>query len=229
MRILIVEDEVKLAGSLKKALGAMRYTVDLAYDGAEGYEAAGIENYDLIMLDWNLPSLSGVEICRQLRQDGLTTPIIMLTARDALQDKITGLDQGADDYIIKPFELEELLARIRSLLRRQTTPDKVDLEVAGLKLDPLLRLVTRDGREIKLSAKEYALVEYFLRHPNQIISKSDLLDHVWGNEVDPFSNVIDVYIGYLRKKIDKNFPNSPALVHTIKGLGYRLGTSRHES
>jgi two-component system, OmpR family, copper resistance phosphate regulon response regulator CusR len=223
MRILLVEDEVKLAGSLKKALEAMAYTVDVAFDGLEGYEAAGVEEYDLIMLDWNLPSLSGVDVCRKLREEGVAIPIIMLTARDALSDKITGLDQGADDYIIKPFALEELLARIRSLLRRQTTPSQVDLQIADLKLDPNSRLVTRDGKEIKLSAKEYAMVEYFLRNPNQIISKSSLLDHVWGNEVDPFSNVIDVYIGYLRRKIDKAFPKKPPLVHTIKGLGYRIG------
>lgn len=222
MRILVVEDEIKLANSLKKVLLSERYVVDVCYDGQEGYEQAGAEEYDLVILDLNLPSMDGLEICKRLRDEEMATPILMLTARDTVKDKIAGLDYGADDYLIKPFEVDELMARIRALLRRRVKSKPV-LEVRDLSLDPRGHVVLRAGSEINLSAKEYSLLEYMMRRPNQIISKTDLLDHVWGGEVDPFSNVVDVYIGYVRKKIDKAFLKSPPLVHTIKGMGYRLG------
>lgn len=223
MRVLLVDDEVKFAQSLQKVLDSQRYTVDVVHDGQEGYDLAAVESYDLLLLDVSLPGMNGVEVCQRLRAEGNTAPILMLTARDTTSDKITGLDSGADDYLVKPFEVDELLARMRSLLRRGKG-DPVVLEVGNLKLDPAAQVVSRDGREIELSAREYALLEFLMRNPRHILSKQQILDHVWGNEVDPFSNVVDVYIGYLRNKIDKPFKStSGALITTVKGLGYRIG------
>lgn len=223
MRVLLVDDEVKFAQSLQKVLNSQRYTVDVVHDGQEGYDLAAVESYDLLLLDVSLPGMNGVEVCQRLRAEGNTAPILMLTARDTTSDKITGLDSGADDYLVKPFEVDELLARMRSLLRRGKG-DPVVLEVGNLKLDPAAQVVSRDGREIELSAREYALLEFLMRNPRHILSKQQILDHVWGNEVDPFSNVVDVYIGYLRNKIDKPFKStSGALITTVKGLGYRIG------
>ena len=223
MRLLVVEDEIKLANSLKKTLESERYTVDVTYDGDDGYEQASVENYDLILLDLNLPGMNGLEICKKLRADEVKTPILMLTALDTLGDKVKGLDVGADDYLIKPFAFEELLARIRSLLRRESTKVQTVLSVADLSLDPEGHTVNRGGVEIDLSYKEYGLLEYLMRHSGQVVKKQDLLEHVWGGRVDPFSNVVDVYIGYVRGKIDKAFPQKKPLLKTLKGLGYRVG------
>lgn len=223
MRLLVVEDEFKLAQALKKGLEQERYTVELAYDGEAGYVSASVEGYDLIILDLNLPKMDGLEICTKLRADEIKTPIIMLTARDALEDRVRGLDVGADDYLVKPFAFEELLARIRSLLRRESVSLTPTQKVNNLTLDPEAHIVKRGKKEIDLSAKEYALLEYLMRHAGQVVKKQDLLEHVWGSEVDPFSNVIDVYIGYVRNKIDKAFPKKKPLLKTIKGLGYKIG------
>ena len=223
MRILLVDDEVKFAQSLQKVLESQRYTVEVVHDGQDGYDMAAVETFDLLLLDVSLPKLNGVELCRRLRAEGNTAPILMLTARDATADKIIGLDSGADDYLVKPFEVEELLARMRSLLRRGKA-DPVILEVGDLQLDPVAQVVHRNGQEIELSAREYALLEFMMRNPRHILSKQQILDHVWGNEVDSFSNVVDVYIGYLRNKVDKPFRASGgALITTVKGLGYRIG------
>ncbi len=223
MRILIIEDEEKLAALLKKTLESESYSVDTANNGKGGYELASIEDYDLIILDIGLPQMDGIEVSKSLRNDDIKTPIIMLTARDTTKNKIEGLDSGADDYLIKPFEFEELLARIRALIRRgQGSPEPI-FTVGNLSLDPSTHIVKRANKEIVLSAKEYSLLEYLISHPKQIISKQKLIDHVWDASLDPFSNVIDVYIGYLRTKIDKAFPKEKALIHTVKGLGYRIG------
>jgi DNA-binding response OmpR family regulator len=223
MRILVVEDEIKLAQTLKKVLATERYVVEIAFDGSEGYELASTENYDLLILDLNLPGMDGLEICQKLREEGTKTPILMLTARDTLEDRVKGLNLGADDYLVKPFAFEELLARIRSLLRRESNRDQTILTVDDLILDPQAHTIKRGNHNIDLSAKEYALLEYLMRHSGQVVMKQDLLEHVWGGEVDPFSNVIDVYIGYVRGKVDKAYPKKKPLLKTLKGLGYRIG------
>lgn len=222
MRILVIEDEVKIATLLKESLVAKRYVVDVCYDGEAGFNQALDETYDLLILDLGLPNMDGVEVCKRLRAEKFSSPILMLTARDAIESRVIGLDIGADDYLIKPFSLDELLARIRSLLRRKTNATSSVLTVADLELDQRTLTVTRAGKPVHLSAKEYALLEYLLREPNAIISKSTLLDHVWGGDVDMFSNIVDVYVGYVRNKINKPFPKSIALLETIKGMGYRL-------
>lgn len=224
MRLLLVEDELKLAASLTKVLQGQGYAVDVFNDGQQGYFQAATENYDLILLDIGLPTMDGLQICTALRQEGNSTPILMLTARDDTADKIVGLDGGADDYLVKPFQVDELLARIRSLLRRGKS-DPVILKVGSLQLNPATKQVSRQDTIIDLSAREYALLEFFMRHPKHILSKQQLLDHVWGGEVDPFSNVIDVYMGYLRNKIDRPFPDQPALITTVKGLGYKIDST----
>lgn len=224
MRLLVVEDEHKLAESLKKALETQSYAVDLSLDGQDGYQKLCDNEYDLIILDLGLPLMDGITLAKKVREDGISTPILMLTARDTVANKIEGLDSGADDYLVKPFDFEELLARIRALLRRQSS-DQPNLiyQIGSLTLTPKSHLVQRAGQNISLSAKEYGLLEYLLRHKGEIISRSDLIEHVWDIDLDPFSNVLDVYIGYLRNKIDKAFPKETPLIHTIKGLGYRLG------
>lgn len=222
MRLLIIEDEVKIATLLKESLVAKRYVVDVCYDGEAGFDQALDEAYDLVILDLGLPGIDGTEVCKRLRAEGFVAPILMLTARDAIESRVTGLDIGADDYLIKPFSLDELLARIRSLLRRTSNATSSVLTVADLELHQKNFTVTRAGKPVHLSAKEYALLEFLMREPSAIISKSTLLDHVWGGDVDVFSNVVDVYIGYLRNKINKPFPQSIVLLETIKGMGYRL-------
>lgn len=223
MRILIIEDEERLAKSLKKALEAESYAVDICFDGEEGYNTAAVEDYDLIILDIGLPTMDGVTLCKKLREEKNKTPILMLTARDAITDKIKGLDSGADDYLVKPFDFEELLARIRALIRRDKKAPSPILTVDNLTLDPASHKVMRADNEISLTAKEYALLEYLMRHPSQILSKTQIIDHVWDIDLDPFSNVVDVYIGYLRNKIDKPFQKEKPLIQTVKGLGYRIG------
>jgi len=223
MRILIVEDERKLANSLKTALQAESYAVDVSFDGEEGYENAAVNDYDLIVLDLGLPTLDGVTVCKKLREEKISTPILMLTARDTTDDKIKGLDSGADDYLVKPFKFEELLARIRALIRRGQNQTEAIYQCDNLTLNPASHLVKRAGKEINLTSREYALLEFLISHPGQILSKTQVMDHVWDMETDPFSNVVDVYIGYLRQKIDKNFSKETPLLQTTKGLGYKLG------
>lgn len=225
MRILIVEDEIKLQQNLKKIFTSEKWAVDTASDGEVGLELALVESYDCIILDIGVPKFSGIEICQQLRSESISTPILMLTARDTLEDKIMGLDSGADDYLIKPFSIDELLARVRALIRRQSNQTSPILSVADLSLDPVSHQVKRHDTTIQLSAKEHALLEYLMRHQNQIISKQILLEHVWGSHVDPFSKVIDVYIGYLRNKIDRAFPDQPPLIKTVRGMGYQITSS----
>lgn len=223
MRLLLIEDEQKLALSLKKALESERYAVDVAFDGEEGYEKASVESYDLLVLDVGLPKLNGFEVTEKLREEKIKTPILFLTARDMPKDKVQGLDTGGDDYLVKPFDFDELVARIRALLRRGTgVQSQPLLQLDTLTLDPASQKVTRAGKLIHLTPKEYALVEFFLRHPRQVLSKTQLIEHVWNEEADPFSGVADVYIGYVRSKLDKAFPDQKPLLKTLKGRGYTL-------
>jgi heavy metal response regulator len=220
MRILVVEDEQKMAAFIKRGLEEEGAAVDLAADGEEGlFQAAG-SNYDLIILDISLPRLDGLEVCRRLRGERVSTPILLLTARDSIEMKVSGLDSGADDYLTKPFAFAELLARMRALTRRNRAEVNMRLEVGDLKLDPLTRRVTRDGRLIQLTSKEFALLECFMRHPDQVLSRTILAEKVWDETFDAFTNVIDVYVNYLRNKIDRDF--SPKLIHTVRGAGYVL-------
>ena len=219
MRILVVEDEVKLAEIIGRVLQAERYEVDLAFDGDHGLDLALAGAYDAIVLDRMLPGLDGLELCRHLRQEGIQTPVLMLTARRELPERVEGLDAGADDYLGKPFAFAELLARIRALTRRGERPLLPSvLRVRDLTLDPRTRRVTRDGREIDLSPREFALLEYLLRNTGQVLSRDQILERVWGYEAEPEGNVIDLYIYYLRKKLDEGHKDS--LIQTVRGGGY---------
>jgi len=222
MKILIVEDEHLIANSIKKGLEQERYTVDIAFDGLEGYDLASSGDYDLILLDLMLPGLDGLSICKKLRQENNHTPILMLTAKSQLEDKIIGLNCGADDYLTKPFAFEELLARIRALSRRpQKTNGKV-LTVGDLTLDTVTFEAKRGGKNIQLSSKEYSLLECLLRHSNQILNKDQLIQYVWSYESDILPNTVEVYIRNLRQKIDVPFKNKPPLIKTIRGFGYKI-------
>jgi len=221
MRLLVVEDEHKLALSIKKALEAERYAVDVAFDGEEGFDKATVESYDLLILDVGLPKIDGFALTKKLRDEDIRVPIIFLTARDLPRDKVTGLDTGGDDYLVKPFDFEELLARIRALLRRGvTTQVQPLLQIDNLLLDPSTQKVSRAGITITVTPKEYALIEFFLRHPRQVLTKTQIVEHVWDDQADPFSGVADVYIGYVRAKVDKAFPKEKKLLKTLKGRGY---------
>lgn len=220
MRILVVEDEAKVASFIRKGLEEERYAVDVAADGEEGLELAELNPYDLIVLDLMLPRLDGFRFIQRLRGQGIATPILVLTARDSVSDKVKGLDLGADDYLTKPFAFAELLARIRALLRRGTPQASPVLQVADLTLDPAARRVTRAGRSIELTAKEFALLEYFLRNAGRVLTRTMILEHVWDQSFDSYTNVVDVYVNYLRKKVDQGF--EPKLIHTVRGVGYVL-------
>lgn len=220
MRILVVEDDKKVAAFLQKGLREEQYAVDVCRDGVEAvYEAQG-HPYDVIILDIMLPGKDGFTICRELRENNVLTPILMLTAKDSLEDKIIGLSEGADDYLTKPFSFEELLARIRALLRRSQDYKTGSLKVADLELDPLRRTVQRGGTPITLSGKEYALLEYLMRNKGIILSQSKIIDHVWDRNYDGTSNLINVYINHLREKIDKNA--EVKLIKTVRGQGYKI-------
>lgn len=221
MRVLIIEDEKMLADSMKRGLMDEHYAIDLFYNGKDGYEQALSEEYDLILLDIMLPDMDGVSLCRELRAKKIYTPILMLTAKDTIEDKIIGLDSGADDYMVKPFSFEELLARMRSLLRRSTVKSPT-LQIDSLSLDPSTHLVKRNGISIDLTGKEYALLEYFMHHPGHILTREQIIAHVWDYSEDLMSNIIDVLIKRLREKIDKAFPDQKPLFTTIRGLGYKL-------
>lgn len=220
MRILLVEDEPRMANVIAKGLREQSYAVDVAADGEEGLYQTSVNDYDLIVLDVLLPKTDGFEVCRELRKSGNVTPILMLTARAAVDDRITGFDAGADDYLTKPFSFRELLARIRALLRRdpQLRPDV--LEIGDLVVDSANHRVSRAGIEVQLTAKEYALLEYLARRKGQLVSRTEIAAHVWDDSFDPFSNGIEVYMNRLRKKIDGS--NSTKLLHTRRGEGYIL-------
>jgi DNA-binding response OmpR family regulator len=226
MRILLVEDEPHAARILAKGLREQTYAVDLAPDGEEAVYLAYINNYDLIILDVMLPLKGGFEVCRELRANGSAVPILMLTARDAVSDRISGLDLGADDYLIKPFDFHELLARIRALLRRGRTLLPATIEIAGLEIDTHSHEVRREGRLIELTAKEYALLEYLVRHSGEVVSRKDIAEHVWDDNFDPFSNLIEVYIQRLRRKIDEG--RSLKLIRTMRGEGYMFRLNKAE-
>ena len=220
MRVLVIEDETKMAAFIKRGLEEEGIAVDISADGDEGLFRAKVGSYDLVILDITLPMMDGFEVCSRLRQDRVTTPILLLTARDSVEMKVRGLDSGADDYLTKPFAFAELLARMRALRRRNNSEISMRLEVADLVLDPLTRRVTRANRPIQLTSKEFALLECFMRHPDQVLSRTILAEKVWDETFDTFTNVIDVYINYLRNKIDRDF--SPKLIHTVRGTGYVL-------
>lgn len=222
MRLLVVEDERRIAQALRVGLEQELHAVDVEYDGEDGYNAASADEYDLIILDVMLPSLDGYEICKRLRAEGNHTPILMLTAKDQDKDVVTGLDTGADDYLAKPFSFDVLLARVRALLRRPHDTVGEQLQVADLKLDPVKKLVTRGEKIIKLSAKEFAILEYMMRNPHRILSKNNIITHVWDFDADILPNTVEVFITYLRAKIDKPF-KSPPLINTVRGFGYQLG------
>jgi DNA-binding response OmpR family regulator len=222
MRILVVEDDRKVASFIRKGLEEEGHAVELAGDGAEAIErVADGSPWDLVVLDVMLPKRDGFSVLKTLREDGLTAPVLMLTARDAVGDRVTGLDLGADDYLTKPFAFEEFLARVRALLRRgaTATPSPV-LRLADLSLDPATRDVRRGSRRIELTAREYTLLEYFMRSPGRILSRPMLAQHVWGLDFDSESNVVDVYVGYLRRRIEAS--GEKKLLHTVRGVGYVL-------
>lgn len=220
MRVLVVEDEHKLAGVLKRGLEEQGYAVDVAYDGDEGLGLAEAEPYDLIVLDVLLPKLDGFALCRRLRAQGRHMPILMLTARDAVDDRVAGLDSGADDYLIKPFAFRELLARVRAMLRRNGLSKDPVLRLADLEVDTVTHEVRRAGRVVELTSKEYAVLEYFMRHPNQVLTRTQIAEHVWNYDFVAMSNVVDVYVRYLRRKLDDD--HEPRLLRTIRGTGYQL-------
>jgi len=220
MRILLVEDERKLSTVIKRGLKEIHYAVDLADNGNDALFMAQTNPYDLIILDIMLPGRDGISICRQLRKDKNTTSILMLTARDDVEDKISGLDAGADDYLTKPFSFPEFLARVRALLRRKNTEKSSRLKIADLELDQLTRKASRAGNQIELTATEYSLLEYLMLHAGQVVTRTMISEHVWNDDFDSFSNVINVYINYLRKKIDR--PQEKQLIHSLRGVGYVL-------
>ena len=222
MRILIVEDEHRIANSIKKGLQLEKYAVDLAYTGTDGYDLAVTEEYDLILLDLMLPGMDGIQICMKLRQKQIHTPILMLTAKSQTDDKIEGLDSGADDYLTKPFSFEELLARIRALIRRPPNSLSNVLTVRDISLNTLNFEVKRQNKLITLSGKEFSLLEYLMRHPGQIIKKDQIINHVWDYESNILPNTVEVYIKKLRQKIDNPFPKQKPLIHTVRGFGYKI-------
>lgn len=223
MRILVVEDEHKIANSIKKGLEQESYAIDVAYDGKTGYDLAVSEAYDVILLDRLLPELDGLELCKRVRQQHVHTPILMLTAKGQISDRVEGLNSGADDYVTKPFAFEELLARIRALSRRPKESTSSILTLNGLSLDTVSFEVKRKGKDIVLSHKEFALLEYLLRHPNQIMTKDQIIAHVWDYDADILTNTVEVYIGYLRNKVDKPFGSEKPLIQTVRGFGYKIG------
>lgn len=219
-RILLIEDERKIADFIRRGLVLEGYQVQVAYDGESGLDAAVEQRPDLIILDIMLPAIDGIEVCRALRDAGFDMPILMLTARDAVRDRVAGLDAGADDYLVKPFAFDELLARIRALLRRRGAAEEEVLQFADLTLHPATREVRRGGRPIDLTAKEFDILETFMRHPRQVLTREQLYERIWGYDFSGESNIIEVYIRYLRAKLEAN--GEPRLIHTVRGVGYVL-------
>ena len=222
MRVLVVEDEQKIAYAIKKGLEQETYSVDLAFTGVEGYDLSSTEEYDVIILDLMLPEMSGMEVCSKLRLNKIQTPILMLTAKAELEDKVQGLNCGADDYLVKPFAFEELLARIRALLRRPAASLEAELRCGDLSLNPQTYLVKRNNVEINLSKREFSLLEYLMRNSGKTLSKNQIIAHVWNYDDDVLPNTVEQYVGYLRNKVDKPFPRKPTLIHTVRGWGYKL-------
>ncbi len=220
MRILVVEDEKKVASFIKRGLEEEGYSVDVAYDGDEGLKMGADEDYDLILMDLMLPQKDGLEVIRDLRVQDIRTPVLCLTAKDKVDDIVSGLDSGSDDYLTKPFAFAELLARVRALIRRGTSERGAEITFADLRLDPVAHKVWRSDKEIDLTTKEYALLEYMMRNPNQTLTRSMIAEQVWDYTFDSFTNIIDVYVNYLRKKIDRDFDKK--LIHTVRGVGYVL-------
>jgi DNA-binding response OmpR family regulator len=219
MQILIVEDEGKIANFLRRGLSEEGYAVDIARDGEEALTKAEINEYDLIILDLMLPKVDGIEACRRIRNNNTSLPILILTAKDAIGDKIKGLDAGADDYVTKPFSFSELSARVRALIRRGKKADPTVLMIDNLSLDPATKSAKRGYTSIILTTREYALLEYFMRNPNRVVSKSELLDHVWDYNYDGLSNILETYVKYLRRKLHTR-PEDRELIHTMRGSGY---------
>jgi heavy metal response regulator len=220
MKILVVEDEKKVAAFIKRGLEDEGYSVDAVHDGAEGFRMARDNSYDLILLDVMLPKKDGLTVVKELRQSDKFTPVLMLTARDTTDDIVAGLDAGSDDYLTKPFAFAELSARVRSLVRRTEQDRGAELTFADLRLDPVTHQVWRGGKDIDLTTKEYGLLEYMMRNPETVLSRGMIADHVWEHSFDNFTNIIDVYVNYLRKKVDKGFDRK--LIHTVRGQGYVL-------
>jgi len=223
MRILVVEDEHKIAAAIKKGLEQEKYAVDAAYSGTDGYDLASTEEYDAILLDLLLPGMDGLTVCKKLRSQNIHTPILMLTAKGQTDDKVAGLDSGADDYLTKPFSFEELLARIRALSRRPKSTLAGILKIQDLELNTQSYEVKRNGHIIAISNKEFSLLEYLMRHPNQVLSKDQIIAHVWDYDSDILPNTVEVYMKNLRNKIDVPFTNQKPLLHTVRGFGYKIG------
>jgi two-component system, OmpR family, response regulator len=216
VRVLVVEDEAKLAGLLRRGLRREGMGVDVARDGEEALVRAAATEYDVILLDLMLPGVDGFDVCRRLRAQEVWSPTLMLTARDGVEDRVRGLDSGADDYLVKPFSFDELLARIRALMRRAAPPRPSVLEVGALRLDPASHRVWHGAEELSLTRREFALLETFMRHPGEVLTRFELLEHVWDDSYENRSNVIEVYVGYLRDKLDRD------AIETVRGAGYRL-------
>jgi heavy metal response regulator len=226
MRVLLVEDEKRIADFIRKGLSEYGYAVDVAGDGEEALDWVDVAQFDIVVLDVMLPVRDGIDVCRELRGRGVQTPVLMLTARDAIEDRVRGLDSGADDYLVKPFAFAELLARLRALARRERSVSGARLQVGGLILDTTTREVFREGRPIDLTSKEYALLEHLMRHPNHVLTRTMIAEHVWNYDFDNATNVIDVHIRNLRRKIDDPFPDR--LIHTVRGAGYRISDRQPE-
>ena len=223
MNILVVEDEQKVAGFIQRGLEEEGYKVELAFDGEAGIEKGLSGAFDLILMDIMLPKKDGIAVIRELREQNITTPVLCLTARDSVDDKVTGLDIGADDYLAKPFAFAELVARCRALIRRGTSDRGAEIHFADLRLDPVTHKVWRADKEIELTSKEYALMEYFMRNPNKVLTRTMIAENVWDYSFDSFTNIIDVYVNYLRNKIDRDYDKK--LIHTVRGSGYVLKES----
>lgn len=223
MKVLLIEDEYRISASIKKGLEQENFLVDQAFDGEKGFDLASSNSYDVIVLDLMIPKLDGVSVCKNLRAEQIYTPILILTARGELEDKVSALNQGADDYLVKPFAFAELLARVRALTRRPRVQESPILKVEELELNNKTFEVKRFGKSIELSRKEFALLEYLIRHKNRILSKEQIIENVWDYEADILFNTVEVYIGYLRNKIDKPFKNKKPLIQTVRGFGYKLG------
>jgi DNA-binding response OmpR family regulator len=231
MRILVVEDEVKIAGAIKRGLELKGYAVDMVHDADTGLSYASDDDYDAVILDRMLPgSIDGIEVCRRLREQGSSVPVLMLTARGTIGDKVDGLNSGADDYLVKPFSFDELIARVKALLRRPKVHTGTTMKLDDLTMDTTNYQVERGGIPIKLSQKEFALLEYLLHRQGQVITKAMIISHVWDEDALILPNTVEVYIGYLRGKIDRPFPDKPALLQTIRGFGYSLrNESKHKA
>jgi DNA-binding response OmpR family regulator len=222
MRILVVEDERRIAQSIKKGFELESFAVDLAYDGEQAYDLASTEDYDVIVLDLMIPKMDGLAVCKALRDDEIYTPVLILSAKGQLQDKLDGLNKGADDYLVKPFAFAELLARVRALSRRPRQQLDQVLKVKDLSLNVQTFEVRRAGEAIKLSKKEFALLEYLMRHPGRVLTKDQIISNVWDYDADILQNTVEVYMGYLRNKIDKAFKDKEPLMETVRGFGYRI-------